>query len=82
ARHKININKSVDEYAGALGVDPSMVNSNDEAQAMADAEAQAQAQAQAMAQAEQSANVAKTASETSTAGDSVLNAAMQQAGAQ
>ena len=80
ARHKIDANQAVDDYAESLGVDPALVRSDRDAQALADAEAQAQAQAQRMAQAEQMANVAKTASETSVSDDNVLGKTMENAG--
>ncbi len=63
ARHKIDENKAIDEYAEALGVDPAMVRSNDDVTAIVQQEQQAVQQAQAMEAAQQAANVAKTASE-------------------
>ena len=80
ARHKVDINRGIDEYAESLGVDPSMVRSDDEVAAMAQAEAQQAAQAQAMASAEQGANIAKTASETEISEDNALGATMRRAG--
>ena len=80
ARHKVDIFTAVDEYAESLGVDPSMVNSNEEAGARTQAEQQQAAQAQAMAQAEQGANMAKTASETEISENNALGAVMQRAG--
>lgn len=81
ARHKIDVNQSIDDYAEALGTDPALVRSNTDAQALADAEAQAEAQMQRMAQAEQMANTAKTASETSIDENNALGATMERAGA-
>lgn len=80
ARHKVNINQGIDEYAESLGVDPALVRSDDEVAAMAVAEAQQQAQMQAMAVAEQGANIAKTASETELSEDNALGATMRRAG--
>jgi len=80
ARHKININQAIDEYAEALGVSPSIIVSDADALAAATAEAQAQQQAQAMAQGEQLAGIAKTASETDMGEDNALGVAMRRAG--
>ena len=80
ARHKININQSIDDYGDSLGVDPSLVRSDEEAAALVAADAQAAAQAQAMAIAEQGVNMAKTASETDMSEDNALGATMQRAG--
>lgn len=80
ARHKIDINQAVDDYADSLGVDPSTVRSNEEVQARTQAEQQAAAQQQAMAAAQQGADIAKTASETDTSGDNALSTIMRQAG--
>lgn len=80
ARHKINASRALDDYAESLGVDPGMIRSDDEVQALAQAEAQQAAQAQAMAVAEQGANMAKTASETNISDDNALGAVMQRAG--
>jgi hypothetical protein len=76
ARHKVNISQSIDEYADALGVDPSIVKSDDEvATAMAAEQAviQAQQQGAAMAQMVES---AKTMSETDVTGESALSQVM------
>lgn len=80
ARHKVNINQGIDEYAESLGVDPALVRSDEEVAAMAEAEAQQQAQMQAMAVAEQGADIAKTASETELSEDNALGATMRRAG--
>lgn len=80
ARHKINANQAVDDYAESLGVDPALIRSDSEAQALADAEAQAQAQVEMMARGEQMANMAKTASETQIDENNVLGATMERAG--
>jgi len=80
ARHKIDIARAVDEYAESLGVDPSMVRSDDEVAMMTQAEQQAAAQQQAMAAAQQTADMAKTASETEVSEDNALGAVMRRAG--
>jgi len=80
ARHKVNATRAVDEYAESLGVDPSLVNSDDQAAAMAQAEAEQLAQAQAMATAQQGAEMAKTASETEISEDNALGTVMRRAG--
>jgi len=81
ARHKININQSVDDYAEALGVNPSMVVSDADAAAAAQAEAQMQQQMAAMEQTAQMAAMAKTASETPVGEDgTALDVMMEGAG--
>lgn len=80
ARHKVNASRAVDEYAESLGVDPAIVNSDEQVAAMTAAEAQQAAQAQAMQAAEQGANVAKTASETEINENNALGAVMRRAG--
>tara|TARA_R110002074_G_scaffold195878_3_gene362447 strand:+ start:6870 stop:8360 length:1491 start_codon:yes stop_codon:yes gene_type:complete len=80
ARHKIDITRAVDEYAESLGVDPSIVRSDDEVAAMTQAEAQQAQQAQAMAAAQQTAETAKTASETEVSENNALGAVMRRAG--
>jgi hypothetical protein len=80
ARHKVNINQGIDEYAESLGVDPALVRSDDEVAAMMQADAQAAAQQQAMVNAQQGADIAKTASETDTGGDNALGTVMRNAG--
>ena len=80
ARHKININQTVDEYAEALGTDPSLVRSDDEVAAMVQAEQQAMAQQQAMATAQQGVDMAKTASDINTGGDNAVADMMRNAG--
>lgn len=81
ARHKINVNQSIDDYADALGVNPSMIVSDKDASAAAQAEAQMQQQMAAMEQMGQMANMAKTASETPVGEDSTaLDTMMKGAG--
>jgi hypothetical protein len=80
ARHKININQAIDEYANALGVDPAIIVSDGDADAAAQVEAQAAQMAQQIAASEQIAGIAKTASETELSPDSALGAAATAAG--
>ena len=80
ARFKIDPNQAINDYADALGVNPSMINSNDEANELLQAEQQAQQQAQMVAQGEQMLDMAKSASEIPMEGDNALTAAMDQAG--
>lgn len=80
ARHKINITQALDDYAESLGVDPSLIRSNAEVEALVQADAQRAAQLQAMAVAEQGVDMAKTASETDLSEDNALGATMRRAG--
>lgn len=80
ARHKIDALKALDEYAESLGVDPSMVRSNEQVAALSQAEAQQAAQAQAMQSAQQGAEIAKTASEADISEDNALGTMMRRAG--
>ena len=70
----------MDEYAEALGTDPSLVRSDDEVAAMVQAEQQAMAQQQAMATAQQGVDMAKTASDIDTGGDNAVAQMMRNAG--
>ena len=80
ARHKINASQAVDMYGESLGVDPSLIRSDDEVAAMAQAEAQQAAQAQAMANAQQGVDMAKTASEVEVTENNAVGAMMRNAG--
>jgi len=80
SRHKINVNQSIDDYAEALGVDPSIIVSDKEAGAAAAAEAEAAQRIAAVEQGEQMANAAKTASEAEIDENNVLGATMKRAG--
>ena len=80
ARHKVDASQAVDVYANALGVDPSVVRGDDEAEAMAAAEARAAAQAQAMAQGQVMADTAKTVSDTEVSDENALGTMMSNAG--
>tara|TARA_R110000787_G_C13443394_1_gene446762 strand:- start:40335 stop:41993 length:1659 start_codon:yes stop_codon:yes gene_type:complete len=81
ARHKIDASQSIDEYANALGVNPSIIRSDDDVAALVAAEQQAAAQAQAMEQGQQMADTAQTISNTDTAEGGTIDKLMQNAGA-
>jgi hypothetical protein len=80
ARHKVNINQAVDDYAEALGVNPSTIVSDSDAQAAAAAEAQMQQRMAAIEQGETLTNMAKTASETPMGDSNALDTMMDRAG--
>lgn len=80
ARHKVDATRAVDEYAESLGVDPSMIRSDEQVAAITQAEQQSQAQMQAMQVAEQGANIAKSASDAEVSEDNALGAVMRRAG--
>lgn len=64
SRHKIDFNQSIDDYAEALGINPAMVRSDEEAKQLAAQEAQMQQMMATMEQAPGLTQAAKTASET------------------
>lgn len=80
ARHKIDADRAIDEYAESLGVDPSIVRSDSEVSAMVQAEQQQASMAQAANALQQGAEVAKTASETNLSEDNMLGAMASNAG--
>ena len=82
ARHKVNPNQLVDDYAEAMGVNPNTVRSNADVDVIVQQELQAAQAAQAQETAAQTAQTAKTASETNTTGDNALNVMLQNAGLQ
>ena len=80
ARHKINAEQAVDEYSNALGVDPAIINSDEEVEAL---NAQDAAAAQAKQQAESAAAavaMGKDASDIKIEDDNAVGAVMQRAG--
>ena len=81
ARHKFNAEKSIEEYAEAIGVSPELIRSDEEVMAMVQQE-QEQMQAQQMAeQGSAMAQSAKTLSDTEmTNENSALNRLMGMAG--
>jgi hypothetical protein len=80
ARNKINAEQAVDEYASALGVDPSIINSDEQVEAINAAQAAQAAQEQQMQSTEQMAAIAKQASEAGTGDNNLLGKVMQRAG--
>jgi hypothetical protein len=71
-RYKVDTNRVVDNYGEMLGVDPRIIRSNDDANALINQERQAM---QAQAEAEQAAKLAqaaRNASQAPVSGDSVL----------
>jgi hypothetical protein len=77
ARHKIDAMQMIDDYSEAVGVNPKVIRSDDEAAEIVAGEQAAAAQAQQMASAQQMAEVAKTASEADTSGDNALTQVAQ-----
>jgi len=80
ARHKVDSLQAVDDYAEALGVNPKIIRSDDQANAIVAAEKEALAKAQAQEQGQQLANTAKTMSETDMSEENALGKAAQNAG--
>lgn len=76
ARHKINILDSIDDYAEALGVNPSNINSDDIVNAKVDAEQKAAQQQAMLEQGQQAVDMAKTASETEMDGGNALESSL------
>jgi len=70
---KVDFDQSVDEYSRAIGIPPKMVRDDQVVAEIREQRAQEQQRAQQMAMAQQIAETAKTASETSTEGGSVLS---------
>lgn len=80
ARHKIDASQSLDEYAKALGVTPSIIRSDDDAGAIAAQEAEAAERQQLVANGALAADAAKTVSETEISEDNALGTIMKNAG--
>jgi hypothetical protein len=72
-RHKIDINRVVDLYGDALGIDPSIIRSDGDAEQLAAAEAQAAQRANEAKQAQQMAAAVKSAGTTPMGGDTALS---------
>jgi len=72
-RHKIDSNRVVDLYGDALGVDPSIIRTDDDADALANAEAQAAQRDAEAKQAQQMAAAMKSAGQTPMEGDTALS---------
>lgn len=71
-RNKVNINKAVDNYADMLGVDPEMVNSDEQANAITAKQQQAQQAAADAENVQKVARAARDASQAPVTGDSAL----------
>ena len=69
AKKKLNVYKLIDDYADKRGVNPTIVNSNDEVAEMDKAEAAQQQQAQQLAMAQQMLEGAKTLHDISGSGN-------------
>lgn len=80
ARYKINAEQAVDEYSNALGVDPAIINSDEEVEAMVAADAQQAAQQQALATAAEAAKVGKDVSDIKAEDNNAVSAIMERAG--
>lgn len=76
ARYKLKIFATIDSYADKLSIDPSTLNTDEEAQALLDQANQAQAAQQAAATAKDGASAAKTLSETNVTADNGLTRIM------
>jgi len=80
ARHKIDAAQAVDEFAQAMGINPSIVRSDDEVEAANAQDAQNAARAAAAEQGQQLADTAKTVSETSVQEGNALNTLLENSG--
>jgi len=69
---KFNEDAWADDYADSLGINPKMINGNDEVAAIREARAQAQAKAAQLAAAESAAKTAQTLGNTPTGGATAL----------
>ena len=82
SRHKIDAAQMIDEYADSLGVPPAVIRGDDVVAAMQQQEQEAAQQQAQQEQMNQMAQMAKTASDTSTAEGNALGDAISQAGSQ
>lgn len=73
SRHKVNFDQSIDEYGSMLGVNPSVIRSDDEVRALQEQEQAALAAQQQMAMAQAGAGIAKDLSQANTEGDNALS---------
>lgn len=69
ARDKVDVDNTIDEYGDALGVPTTITKSDEQVQAEREAQAQQLQAQQALQMGAQSADIAKTMSQTSTGGD-------------
>jgi hypothetical protein len=74
ARFKINATEAVDEYADSIGVNPKIINSDEEVAQMQQAEQQQQQMAQAMQMSAATADQAKVLSDTDMGSNNALTA--------
>jgi hypothetical protein len=79
ARHKVVIFQAIDNYGDMLGVDPRIVRSTEDAEALQSAEAQAQQEAAAAEQAKSMGAAIKSAGSTPMGGDTALNRIVESA---
>lgn len=78
-RNKVDINQAVDNYRDYLGVDPRIVRSNEQADALSAAQAKAQQAAADADNAMKAAKAARDASQAPVTGDSALARVVQSA---
>jgi hypothetical protein len=71
-RHKVDFNRIADVYADAIGIEPSIMRTDADAQQLADAEQQAAQRAAEAQQAQQMAAAVKSAGTTPMGGDTAL----------
>lgn len=82
ARHKLNAQQAVDDYANAMGVSPHIIRSDDETAEIVRQEQEAIQQQQVAEQMQQSVDMAQQASQTDTSGQNALTDVMRMAGIQ
>lgn len=70
---KFDIKEAIDSYGEALGIEPKLIRSNEDVQALIEQQQQAQQAQQMQEQAAQMAQTAKTISEVDTSGDNAMN---------
>lgn len=80
ARHKIDANQAIDEYAESMGVNPRIIRSDDQADELVQAEREAAAQAAAMEQGQQLANTASTVADIPIGDENALQTMLSNAG--
>jgi len=78
AADKLNVDQTIDEYFDAIGVPPTMINSDEQVAAIRQARADAQAQAAQQQQIQQVVEGAKLLSETDTGGNNALTTLQSQ----
>ncbi len=76
ARHKVNTDQMIDDYADGCGMSPKVVRSDEDAQASRGQEAQAAAAQQKMEAISQGAGAAKDLSQADTSGENALTGLM------